>query len=74
MFVIFFSLSLCLFTALPFIRAAQVGREVLDMAARLVRPGITTEEIDAAVHELTLELGAYPSPLNYNHFPKSCCT
>jgi len=57
------------------IRAAcKIGREILDMAGQMVRPGITTEEIDRAVHEAIIERGAYPSPLNYNNFPKSCCT
>jgi methionyl aminopeptidase len=39
-----------------------------------VRAGITTDEIDNIVHEETLKRGAYPSPLNYHGFPKSCCT
>ena len=26
------------------------------------------------MHEATVAAGAYPSPLNYNHFPKSVCT
>jgi len=26
------------------------------------------------VHNLILEKGGYPSPLNYKKFPKSCCT
>ena len=26
------------------------------------------------VHEFILERGAYPSPLLYKGFPKSCCT
>ena len=34
----------------------------------------TTDEIDAYVHELHIERNAYPSPLNYNGFPKSVCT
>eukprot|EP00181_Compsopogon_caeruleus_P002996 CAMPEP_0184678370 /NCGR_PEP_ID=MMETSP0312-20130426/1105_1 /TAXON_ID=31354 /ORGANISM="Compsopogon coeruleus, Strain SAG 36.94" /LENGTH=342 /DNA_ID=CAMNT_0027127061 /DNA_START=935 /DNA_END=1963 /DNA_ORIENTATION=+ len=54
--------------------AGRVAREVLDEAARIVRTGITTDEIDALVHDATLRRGAYPSPLNYNKFPKSCCT
>ncbi|CAA3006559.1 methionine aminopeptidase 1A [Olea europaea subsp. europaea] len=49
-------------------------REVLDAAARVIRPGITTNEIDVVVHEVTMAAGGYPSPLNYNFFPKSCCT
>ncbi|KAL8128762.1 LOW QUALITY PROTEIN: hypothetical protein V2J09_017917 [Rumex salicifolius] len=52
----------------------RIGREVLDAAARIIRPGITTDEIDRVVHEATVSAGAYPSPLNYHFFPKSCCT
>ncbi|KAI3787377.1 hypothetical protein L1987_41808 [Smallanthus sonchifolius] len=52
----------------------RIAREVLDAAARVVRPGVTTDEIDAVVHEATIAAGAYPSPLNYHFFPKSCCT
>ena len=32
------------------------------------------DEIDRLVHEASIERGAYPSPLNYHNFPKSCCT
>ncbi|EIM89990.1 methionine aminopeptidase [Stereum hirsutum FP-91666 SS1] len=52
----------------------KLAREVLDIAASHVRPGITTDEIDAIVHEATIERNAYPSPLNYRNFPKSVCT
>lgn len=54
--------------------AGKVAREVLDIAGQAVRPGITTDEIDALVHQETIKRGAYPSPLNYHGFPKSCCT
>lgn len=54
--------------------AGRVAREVLDIAGRAVRPGITTDEIDNIVHAESLKRGAYPSPLNYHGFPKSCCT
>lgn len=54
--------------------AGRVAREVLDIAGRAVKVGITTDEIDNIVHEETLKRGAYPSPLNYHGFPKSCCT
>ena len=43
---------------------------MLRLAGEMVRPGITTDEIDAYVHELTIERDAYPSPLNYNGFPQ----
>jgi methionyl aminopeptidase len=39
-----------------------------------VKQGITTEEIDIAVHQACVERNCYPSPLNYYGFPKSCCT
>jgi methionyl aminopeptidase len=52
----------------------KLGREVLDIAAAIVRPGVTTDEIDAVVHQATIDRNAYPSPLNYRNFPKSVCT
>jgi methionyl aminopeptidase len=55
-------------------QACRIGREVLDLAANAVRVGITTEELDVIVHDAMVERNAYPSPLNYHHFPKSCCT
>jgi len=55
-------------------RTGRLAGEVLRLAGAAVRPGVTTDELDAYVHELCLERGAYPSPLNYNHFPKSVCT
>jgi methionyl aminopeptidase len=54
--------------------SGKLARQVLDLAGSLVKPGITTDEIDAAVHAACLERGAYPSPLNYRKYPKSCCT
>ncbi|KAG6911057.1 hypothetical protein DXG01_004571 [Tephrocybe rancida] len=54
--------------------ACRLGREVLDIAASHIRPGITTDELDEIVHRATIERNAYPSPLNYRNFPKSVCT
>ncbi|MFM8794157.1 MAG: M24 family metallopeptidase, partial [Acidimicrobiales bacterium] len=48
--------------------------EILRRAGEMVRPGITTDEIDVFVHDLTIEMGGYPSPLNYHGYPKSVCT
>ncbi|CAO3608271.1 unnamed protein product [Mucor fragilis] len=52
----------------------KISREVLDIGAAAIRPGITTDEIDEIIHKATIERGAYPSPLNYYKFPKSVCT
>lgn len=35
----------------------QIAREVLDAAARVIRPGITTDEIDRVIHEATIAAG-----------------
>jgi len=55
-------------------RASRLGREILDIAGASIRPGITTDEIDAIVHQATIDRNAYPSTLNYRNFPKSLCT
>lgn len=38
------------------------------------QPGIMTDDIDKAVHQMIIDNGAYPSPLGYGGFPKSVCT
>lgn len=35
----------------------QVSREVLDAAARAIKPGVTTDEIDSIVHDATIARG-----------------
>ncbi|GBE80240.1 Methionine aminopeptidase 1 [Sparassis crispa] len=55
-------------------RVGRLAKEVLLYAGSLVQVGVTTEAVDAAVHEFILSHSAYPSPLLYNGFPKSCCT
>ena len=51
-----------------------VARGALDATVRAVRPGVTTEALDLICHKYITAHGAYPSPLNYYNFPKSCCT
>lgn len=51
-----------------------LGREVLDIAAAAIRPGISTLEIDKIVHHECMQRNAYPSPLGYHMFPRSVCT
>ena len=52
----------------------RAARKILETVLAAVRPGITTEELDAIGHEAAIEIGAYPSPLNYHGYPKSICT
>ena len=35
---------------------------------------MSTGEIDRLVYDYTVSHGAIPAPLNYEGFPKSCCT
>jgi methionyl aminopeptidase len=54
--------------------AGKAAAEVLAVVGAAVRPGITTDELDAIAHEECIRRGGYPSPLGYNGFPKSLCT
>ncbi|WWC89287.1 methionine aminopeptidase, type I [Kwoniella dendrophila CBS 6074] len=53
---------------------AGMARDVLREVGQIIRPGITTNDIDKAVHETIISKGAYPSPLGYSSFPRSCTT
>jgi methionyl aminopeptidase len=59
-------------------RAGRAAAEILQAAGAAVKPGVTTDELDAVVHEECLRRGGYPSPLGYGgavmSFPKSVCT
>ena len=55
-------------------RACRAAAEVLEITGRAVQPGVTTEALDVIAHRETIARGAYPSPLNYNGYPKSICT
>ncbi|RCV08468.1 hypothetical protein SETIT_1G329200v2 [Setaria italica] len=54
--------------------SGKLAAQVLKFAGTLVKPGITTDEIDKAVHQMIIDNGAYPSPLGYCGYPKSVCT
>ena len=55
-------------------RTCKLAAEVLVGTAEAIAPGVTTDELDAIAHDLAIAAGSYPSPLNYNGFPKSICT
>ncbi|CAN1854632.1 Methionine aminopeptidase 1D, chloroplastic/mitochondrial [Linum perenne] len=54
--------------------SGRLAAQVLQYAGSLVKPGVKTDEIDEAVHQMIIENNAYPSPLGYGGFPKSVCT
>ena len=55
-------------------RVGHLAAEVLAVTGAAVRPGITTDELDAVAHAAYLERGLFPSTLNYHGYPKSICT
>ena len=54
--------------------AGRLVLEILDLVEEMIRPGLTTEEINSLVHEHTIKHNAVPAPLNYRGYPKSVCT
>lgn len=54
--------------------SAKINVAVLDYVAKHIRAGISTEEINEWVHNLTIEMGGIPATLDYEGFPKSVCT
>ena len=54
-------------------RAGQITAEARALAGRMVRPGVTTKEIDKAVHDFIVSQGAKPSFLHFAGYPASAC-
>ena len=54
-------------------QACKITAAARALAGEMVRPGVSTKEIDKAVHDYIVSQGAKPSFLNYNGFPASTC-
>ena len=54
-------------------RAGKITAAARAYAGELVKPGVTTQEIDKAVEQFIRKQGATPSFLHYNGFPASVC-
>ena len=54
-------------------RACKITAAARALAGEMVRPGVSTKEIDKAVRDFIVAQGAKPSFLNYNGFPASAC-
>lgn len=56
--------------------ACHLASRILDTTCAMAKAGITTQELNDYAHQLHLEAGAIPAPLNYGHppYPKSICT
>ena len=57
------------------IRASgRINTAVLDYVEQHICAGISTEQIDRWVYDVTTGMGAVPAPLHFEGFPKSVCT
>ena len=54
-------------------RAGKITAAARAFAGEMVRPGVTTQEIDSAVEHFIRKHGAVPSFLHYNGYPASAC-
>ena len=54
-------------------RAGKITAAARALAGEMVKPGVTTREIDKAVYQFIKSQGAEPSFLNYNGYPASVC-
>ncbi len=54
-------------------QACKITAAARALAGEMVRPGVSTKEIDKAVHDFIVSQGAKPSFLNYRGFPGSSC-
>ena len=54
-------------------RAGKITAAARALARDMVKPGVTTQQIDEAVYQFIIAQGATPSFLNYSGFPASAC-
>lgn len=54
--------------------AGTIAADAIQAVGAAVRPGISTDELDAIGHASVISHGAYPSTLGYRGYPKSICS
>lgn len=54
--------------------SAKLASSTLSAGMEAAKLGGTTNDIDKAVHDHIIKHDAYPTPIDYMHFPKSVCT
>ena len=54
--------------------AGSIAARALDEVSKIIKPGISTDQIDKICYEYINDNKAYSAPLFYRGFPKSCCT
>ena len=54
--------------------SGRIAANAIALVGEAIRPGVTTEELDALAHDYMVANDAYPSTLGYRGFPKSLCS
>ncbi len=54
--------------------SGRIAARAIEAVGLAIRPGVTTDELDAIGHAYLIEHDAYPSTLGYRGYPKSVCT
>ena len=54
--------------------AGSIAAGALDEVSKIIKPGVSTDQIDKLCYEYISDHGALSAPLFYRGFPKSCCT
>ena len=54
-------------------KACKITAAARALAGEMVRPGVSTKQIDKAVHDFIVAQGAKPSFLGYHGYPASAC-
>ncbi len=54
--------------------SSKLNIAILDEITEVIHEGMSTQQIDDLVAELTAKMGGIAAPLNYEGFPKSVCT
>src|ERR687883_283086 len=53
-------------------RAGRLAAEILDALVPHVVPGVSTQQLDDIVHQMTVDAGAVPATLGYRGYTRSC--
>ncbi|SHJ85818.1 methionine aminopeptidase, type I [Hathewaya proteolytica DSM 3090] len=54
-------------------KSGVITHNILDLVADLMKPGVSTEEVNTFVHNYTVEHGGIPATLGFEGYPKSVC-
>jgi methionyl aminopeptidase len=54
--------------------SGRIAAQAIALVGASIRPGVSTDELDAIGHDFMIANDAYPSTLGYHGYPKSLCS